>query len=395
MIRAANAGDVEAQGILDGSIDASGLRMKHYNRSYVSKGIQANVDWTLGDHQLAFGGRVHDDTVDRFQPVETFDQINGEMIYTGTIQPTGGDNRIEGADARALWVTDQWQVSERLRVDLALRYEDVDSYSRRYADVERTTVQRVAENEASEWLPGVAMQYELSEQVALIAGVHKGFSPLGAGAGPREEPETSINWEAGFRYEGDVFVEAIGFYSDFSDKAENCSNANPCSNGQTSGSFTTGEAVIAGVEFQLGKTFELASATLPVSLMYTFTQAEISADNAVAGVVDGDELAAVPENTLSLRVGYETSMGWDNYAVVKYTDSFCSTVGCNRTGEAFNLTDDLLVVDLISRYRVNDDLIAFAKIDNAFDERAIVSRQPDGARPNKPFTASVGVEWSF
>ena len=29
------------------------------------------------------------------------------------------------------------------------------------------------------------------------------------------------------------------------------------------------------------------------------------------------------------------------------------------------------------------------------DERAIVSRRPDGARPNKPRTASVGFEWVF
>ena len=38
---------------------------------------------------------------------------------------------------------------------------------------------------------------------------------------------------------------------------------------------------------------------------------------------------------------------------------------------------------------------AFVKIENAFDKRAIVSRQPDGARPNKPMTAMLGVEWVF
>jgi Fe(3+) dicitrate transport protein len=34
-------------------------------------------------------------------------------------------------------------------------------------------------------------------------------------------------------------------------------------------------------------------------------------------------------------------------------------------------------------------------VDNLLDEQAIVSRQPDGARPNKPRTASVGFELSF
>jgi Fe(3+) dicitrate transport protein len=37
----------------------------------------------------------------------------------------------------------------------------------------------------------------------------------------------------------------------------------------------------------------------------------------------------------------------------------------------------------------------FLKVENLFDERDIVSRQPDGARPNKPRTASLGVEYRF
>ena len=63
-------------------------------------------------------------------------------------------------------------------------------------------------------------------------------------------PETSINYEFGARYDGPVFLEVIGFFSDFSNKGESCSNAYPCSNGATSGTFITGEAVVAGVEVQ-------------------------------------------------------------------------------------------------------------------------------------------------
>ena len=37
----------------------------------------------------------------------------------------------------------------------------------------------------------------------------------------------------------------------------------------------------------------------------------------------------------------------------------------------------------------------FFKAENLFDEQAIVSRQPDGARPNKPRTASLGFNWMF
>jgi Fe(3+) dicitrate transport protein len=129
--------------------------------------------------------------------------------------------------------------------------------------------------------------------------------------------------------------------------------------------------------------------------MYTWTEAEVSADNPAEGFREGDQLASVPENTLSLRLGLETALGWNNYAVAKYIDKMCMNVGCNRIDDRFERSEDLFVVDLISRYALNQDAVVFLKVENLFDEQAIVSRQPDGARPNKPRTASVGLEWTF
>ncbi len=163
----------------------------------------------------------------------------------------------------------------------------------------------------------------------------------------------------------------------------------------TSGSFNTGEATIAGLELQAGTSFDLGSVVIPLDAMYTYTDAEISEDNPEEGFEDGDRLASVPENTLSIRVGLESPMGWDNYAVVKYVDEMCMDVGCNNGGTRFDRSEDLLVVDYISRYALSDRAMLFFKAENLFDEQAIVSRQPDGARPNKPRTASLGFEWNF
>jgi len=44
---------------------------------------------------------------------------------------------------------------------------------------------------------------------------------------------------------------------------------------------------------------------------------------------------------------------------------------------------------------LSEHLSLFAKVENAFDQQAVVSRIPDGARPNKPLTASVGAEFLF
>jgi Fe(3+) dicitrate transport protein len=153
--------------------------------------------------------------------------------------------------------------------------------------------------------------------------------------------------------------------------------------------------VIAGVELQLGHVFQTADIAWPVSLAYTYSQAEASRDDSQSGVLEGDELASVPGNTMSLRMGAQVGARWDSYAVVKYTDSMCVKVSCNRDDSRFAETERFVVIDLGSRYAFTETLSAFVKLENALDERAIVSRQPDGARPNKPRTAMIGVEWMF
>lgn len=395
LVSAANAGDADAQAVLDGTRDITGLSYKNNSRDYTSEGVDLNLDIDLGQHQLALGGRLHQDDMDRFQPVDIYDQIDGQLVQTGTVLPTGGDNRLEDAEATTFWAVDTWQISDALKLNLALRYEDVESRRRQYGDVERLTAPSVRGNDSAEWLPGVSFTYALGDSWQVLGGVHRGFSPLGGGARENEDAETSVNYEAGFRYSGAMFLEAIAFYSDFENKSENCSNASPCSNGATSGSFVTGEAEIAGVEMQLGTTFEFAGMTMPVDAMYTYTRAETSGDRPELGFGDGDRLASVPENIFSLRLGLESQSGWNNYAVVKYIDGMCVNIGCNNSSSPFAQTEDLLVVDYISRYALNDGAVVFLKVDNLLDEQAIVSRQPDGARPNRPRTASVGVQWSF
>ena len=64
-------------------------------------------------------------------------------------------------------------------------------------------------------------------------------------------------------------------------------------------------------------------------------------------------------------------------------------------GDQYDASEDLWVVDLISRYTIQKQTTVYLKVENVFDELAIVSRIPDGARPNKPRTASIGVQWSF
>ena len=391
----ANAGDDFAASILHGDADVAGLYYKHNNREYLAEGVRLAVSWLTDQHTIELSSRWHDDRVDRWQPSDVYDQVNGELIFRESVSPSGSNNRLEGATAQALALTDAWQVNDRLRLDLALRRETVKSFSNRFSDVARDELTDSRGNRTQVTLPGIGAFYELTPSIALLAGIHKGFSPLGAGAKPDEKPELSVNWEMGVRYSGVVDADVIVFRSDFDNKAEICSVASPCSNGAEQGAFVTGEAVIQGVELSLSGEYELGFASVPVALSFTQTDAEITSARGLSGVRNGDHLAAVPKTMAAIRTGLVFATGTEFLATAKFTDALCVKAGCNRDNNALSQTDSYWSVDLALHHELSDSLSGFVKLENATDERAIVSRQPDGARPNKPQSLIAGFEWRF
>ncbi|MFT7234522.1 MAG: Fe(3+) dicitrate transport protein [Methylophagaceae bacterium] len=397
LIAAANTGDATAQGVLDGDIDQAGINFKHNNRAYKSRGLQGNFNWQLANHDLNFGARIHHDEMDRFQPQDTYDQVNGQLVNTGTIiDPTGSNNRFEEADATALWITDDYQATEKLLLNLSLRMEDVETSRREFANSDRSTLAAASkqrDNDYREFLPGIAANYDLSDNWSALAGYHEGMTPLGGGSADGEEPEKSDNYELGLRFnKGTFYSEAIGFYSDFSNKAEICSVATPCADGQTSGASVIGGALVKGLEFQAGSLFTVGNFYVPVDLMYTYTKAETTSDG---GATQGLKLQNIPENIASLRVGFEHDNGWNNYVVAKYIDKTCAVLGCNKSNDAFDETDALTTVDIISRYQFDKGPEVFATVINAFDSQEIIARSPYGARPNIERTVRVGVLYDF
>ena len=395
-IDAVNGGDASQQGILDGITDVAGLTYKHNNRAYDSEGVQANLNVMIDNHDIDIGVRKHEDNMNRFQPQDKYDQVSGAYVYQSTVTPSGSNNRFEQADATTMFISDAWQVNDALLVNAVLRYEDYETSRKQYGTDRSAGPASIKNHETDILLPGLSVTYDINDNLQTLAGYHKGFTPIGGGADSDEKVEESANFEAGLRYgSGNLFVEGIYFYSDFSDKSELCSVGSPCSNGATAGSFVTGEAEISGLEFQVVNMFEGDTYKVPFAFAYTYTKAEITGNNNASGFQDGDKLPHVPETTFSLRTGIEHASGWDNYAVMKHIGSMGDVTGFNRTGGAFSETDSLFILDLISRYQIADNTSVYLKVENAFDDQKIVSRSPDGARPNKPRTVSTGVVMNF
>ena len=397
----ANNGGGGAQAILDGRQDVTDVRVKNNNREYTAEGIQTELshgfDWGGVRHDMVAGLRFHRDEVDRYQPVDTFDQIDGALVPTGVILPTGGDNRVETADAWSAWLVDKLYLGDVI-VTGSLRYEDVETEAKRYADPGRASVSSRVDNRVDEVMAGLGATWLVGDQWSLLAGVHQGFAPPGASSLDGTDPEKSLNYEIGARYWAPGFsADVVAFHSDYENTVNNCSLAAPCPNGNTSGSQSFGESRVHGLELGINsRLWRGRSLEAPVRLAYTYTDGEISEDADDGSVMSGDVLPYLPENQLSLTLGLERPARWGAYLTTVYVDEMCINNACDRPGSGrFDRTDDVVVVDLATSYYLNSDVEVYAKVDNLLDDQEIVARTPDGARPNAPRTAYMGVRVAF
>jgi Fe(3+) dicitrate transport protein len=280
---------------------------------------------------------------------------------------------------------------------LALRYEDAETERKHYDDNNRNILASTRNNSVEEWLPGAAFTYQVSDAFQLLAGAHKGMALPSGGAKDGIDPELSINYEFGGRYNnGDLSGELIGFYSDYENTVQNCSNANPCDDDATTGTYSLGESEVQGLEAVLAYNgLATDSLTFPLSATYTYTDAEISTTADGGEYTKGDEIRYIPENQLALTAGVVAS-GWSSHLRAKYVSSSCTETGCNQADDnTFSKTDDLFVIDFVARIDLAANTSTYVKVDNILNEQEIVSRSPYGARGNKPRTAIIGVDFNF
>jgi Fe(3+) dicitrate transport protein len=403
-IAAANQGDALTIAQLDGDADTP-LDIKHNARDYKARGVQTRLDWefltggVVNDVQL--GARWHRDDIDRFQPVEQYQQLDGNLFFSGEVAPTGSNNREETAKAHAYWLRDSLSVTETVDLLMVLRLEDIETERTEYATTDRTELagpDKQRRNETTEWLPGIGATWQINDRWQLLGGVHQGMAPAGAGARADTAPELSTNFEAGFRYTVNAAkIETIIFYSDYENSVRNCSAAFPCENGEDSGTEQLGQAVIQGMELALTTAPQWAGLRWPVQISYTYTDAEITRNSDDGSVLKSDAYPYIPRNQLFLGLGVEGASGWSVNAAARYVSDMCIDFRCERTGvdNRFRKTDELFVLDLAASYWLTDFARLYARLDNVFDEQVIVSRSPAGARTNKPRSLVAGAAFNF
>ena len=396
VIDAANNGNADAQGILDGT-RAVEVKLKHNNRFYGNEGIQFQLSTDIGNHSVTFGYRDMEDYESRLQNYECFDQSadgKNSALTPCSTGWTGSNNRLRETDATSYFVQDTLTM-DKLSLTLGYRSEDYDKVENRWSDAKPTRTIKDAKynNKKSSGdysTTGFGATYDVSENLKLVAGFHQGMSPVFNG-----DAEEADNMELGFRYnKGTTAVEVIYFASDYANLVAECKNSSggDCDAGDT---FSGGEVDVSGLEIDASWVVQSNTVNYPIAITYTSTDATFdnSFDSDYFGVVaSGDDVPYIPSSVLAISAGFITESGWSGYMRMADHGSSCSTAACG----AYENIEAYSYIDLSLRKRVNENLDVYGVLENITDNEDIAARAPkNGARSQKPQTFKVGFSYKF
>ena len=391
-------GGIETAAAYDKSISASPLEvdLKANNRDYLSQGIQTVLNADFNAHQVKFGLRFHKDEMDRYQWVDGYEldsNYNMTLIDAGA---AGTDsNRVDSAEALAVFVQDEWTVGD-LIVNAGLRYEDMKIERNDWgkSDPERIENPKHKVNKLDVVLPSLALTYRLTDDLVLLGGIQKGFAPPAPG---NEEAvnEESMNYEFGARYTNESLnAEAILFLSDYDNMHGNCTASQDCNDENIGDQYNAGEVKVSGLELKVGYEVDFGDMSMPIDFTYTHSQSEFLntfESDFWGDVKSGDEFPYVPENQFQFVIGLEGEQ-WQSNLLVRYTGKMRTVAGRGAIDEG---VDAHTVVDFVANYDLTQNQQMNFTVDNLLDESYMASRTHGSIMVGKPLTVSLGYKYSF
>jgi len=375
------------------------IQIRANNRDYYSQGVQAKIEWDLGfggtDVSLNTGIRVHEDEEDRFQHQDGYRMEDGSLILTTAGAGGSQTNRVSDAKVMSYFVDSEIRTGDWIFTP-GVRFEDIEMTRYDYSKTDPTRAlgpTRVRTNSMQVFIPGAGVLYRLNHDWRLLAGVHKGYNPPGPGSSAEEE--SSINFEAGFRYDNDALrVESIYFRNDYDNLVGTVTDSTG-GGGEVGDQFDGGEVLVSGLELSADYSFGFGTFDVPVAMKYTWTN-EAEFKNAFDSGFDpwgevevGDALPYIPEHQWRLSAGLQNERFRVNLAA-NYVGKMRTKAGQGEY-DPQETVDSHVVWDAIATWNITESWSTYIKVDNLFDETYIASRRPSGVRPGLPRTAYVGI----
>ena len=374
------------------------LRVGTNSRAFISRGLQFSGHWDaeLGpsEHRVVFGVRYHNDKIERNHTEQRFDMRSGTLVAAGPDEATA-TNKGE-SDAIAVYLLDDIKLWDRLTLSPGIRAEFIETT---FKDIQNARDE--IKNNVEVFIPGIGALFQVVDAMDIFAGIYRGFSAPPPSS-VRSEPELSTNYEAGLRlnFEQSLF-EAVGFFNDYSNITAVCT-ISLCGTSNADVQFSAGSAEIYGFELQAKDQRALTSwLSTQVQLNYSLTMSQFTSDFDSAFPLWGDvqsgyEMPYTPNHQLSAFIGIYVS-NFDLGISYSYVSPMRDVAGDNDDigPNAFGKTDPQHIVDLSLAAHLVKQTQFYLRIDNVFNDRAVVSYRPYGARPTKPLSFQIGLKTDF
>jgi Fe(3+) dicitrate transport protein len=382
------------KGEQDSSSPAETLFIGPNQRDFVSQGIQtrakANLQTGAVSHRLEYGLRLHYDRIERHHSEDGFLMVGGELIPEGspTIVTVFNEAWTESVALHAV-DTMTWKglsITPGVRIELM-----------RSALVDKALGTR-EQGAAQALLPGIGVYQALTEELGVLAGVYRGFSPPPPGS-TTLKPELSINYEAGVRHsQRHMRAEVIGYFNDYQNLTDVCTLSSGCLDADLDRQYPAGRARIYGLEAFVDRDIPVGPVKIPLLASYTLTHAtfsrSFSSDDPIFGAVrEGDEMPYVPRHQLSATLGVQAERA-GVYASMLYVSRMREQAGSGAYDPKLT-TDEEFNVDVSAQLRALSFLELYVNVRNVFDNQPLLARRPFGARPAAPRWAQVGAKISF
>ena len=365
-----------------------------FSQQQVRPGMIDRVKWTVANNEVVAGIQLEDGQLREWKPLiainhgtgapyDLFPNFNTETIRRadGSLARTQ-DQNTDTYIIRPFVVDTLRLFDDRLWLTAALQHSEVDRRGQNYLTLAQrsagTAVAPVFPSlDQQQYVPSFGAVYHVDERTQLFFSTIKTFRATDNAVMYQPgvnlsaiKPETTVDYEAGARYAGDLVVGAVTlFNTDYSNREQSLFDATA----QTTVSKNIGNVTIRGVEMEAG-TAPIDGFSLYGSGSYTLSRIDndllvgLPNGSQVALPTTGKQLTDTPKFLVSALAKYEVD---DYFAQIqgKFTSSrFSSLVDDERTSAFFTF-------DAAAGYKlpnVFNDRIASSvelSVSNLFDQR--------------------------
>ncbi len=311
-------------------------------------------------------------------PINIFDPVLGQP------RPALGNVTTHDHEKLKTWaafVQDQIALTERFKVLGGVRLE---RFEHQYDDF--TAANRDWQKAENAVTPRVGVIYDLTDSVAVYANASKSFKPNSGAArqGGGFDPEEGKAYELGMKWaalDGLLNVDAAVFHT----IKENVLTLDP-----VDPNFRIAAGEVRSRGFEVNVTGELTPEWRVIG-GYAYVDAEVTRDNSLE---KGTRLANIPRNAFNLLSVYEFRDGfWRGLGLgvnLKYVDER----GGQTTANSYTMSD-YTVTDLLSFYKVNEQLRLNLDVRNVFNKGYEEGAFNTYAYPGEPRTVQTGFTYTF